>query len=53
VRNVQGEVFPVVIQVEKWATRAEQVIKEAEAEHRAPQRIDLAASMAALEGEAA
>jgi hypothetical protein len=54
VYDKQGNVFQVAQQVEKWATRAEQVLAEAEKEGRKTHRRDLAIDMAALEeGEAA
>lgn len=40
VRNDEGEVFPVVKELERWSSRAEQVLAEAEAEHRQAGRYD-------------
>lgn len=48
VRNKQGEVFGVVREVEKWASRAEAILAEAEKERRKPRRADLAVEMSAL-----
>jgi hypothetical protein len=52
VRNAKGEVYNVAVLVDKWSTRAEQVLREAEAERRRPRRIDLAQDMAALDEDA-
>jgi DNA-binding transcriptional ArsR family regulator len=38
VRNVEGEVFPVVKAVESWSARAEAVLAEVEVEHRKARR---------------
>jgi hypothetical protein len=51
VRNSEGEVFLVVREVEKWASRAEQLLAEAERERRRPRRADLALTMSAEEDE--
>lgn len=48
VRNRQGDVYRVAELCDKWACRAEQVIKEAEAESRRPKKIDLAMEMSNL-----
>lgn len=49
VRNKQGEPYLIVREVEKWASRAEAILAEAEKENRRPKRVDLALEMSALD----
>ena len=51
VRNKSGDVYPIVRDLEKWAARAEQMLREIEAEGRKTPRRDLALEMSAMDYE--